>query len=73
MKSEMTMLAGEITVLRARVGNGSLYDDALRTKCTKLALENESFCVPDVGYRTAAGSSPAWRGRDGTISQENGP
>ena len=43
MKSEMTMLAGEITVLRARVGNGSLDDDALRTKCAKLALENESF------------------------------
>ena len=37
------MLAGEITVLRARIGNGSLGDDALRTKCTKLALENESF------------------------------
>ena len=43
MKSEMTMLAGELTVLRARIGNGSLGDDALRTKCTKLALENESF------------------------------
>jgi hypothetical protein len=43
MKSETTMLAREITVLRARVGNGSLYDDALRTKCTKIALENESF------------------------------
>ena len=47
MKSEMTMLAGEITVLRARVGDGS-PDDVLRAKCTQLALENESFCIPDV-------------------------
>ena len=43
MKSDMTMLAGEITVLRARVGNGSSDDDVLRAKCTQLALENESF------------------------------
>ena len=43
MKSEMTMLAGEITVLRARVEDSPLGDDALRTKCAKLALENESF------------------------------
>ena len=43
MKSEMTMLAGEITVLRARVGNGSSDDDVLCAKCTQLALENESF------------------------------
>jgi hypothetical protein len=43
MKSEMTMLAGEITVLRACVEEGPMGDDALRTKCTKLALENESF------------------------------
>ena len=37
------MLAGEITVLRARVGNGSSDDDVLRAKCIQLALENESF------------------------------
>ena len=43
MKSEMTMLAGEITVLRARVGNSPSDDDVLRAKCTQLALENESF------------------------------
>jgi hypothetical protein len=39
MKSEMTMLPGEITVLRARVGNGSSDDDVLRAKCTQLALD----------------------------------
>ena len=43
MKSEMTMLAGEITVLRARVGNGSSDDDVLRAKRIQLALANESF------------------------------
>ena len=42
MKSEMTMLAGEITVRRARVYHVSSDDDALRAKCTQLALENES-------------------------------
>ena len=43
MKSEMTVLAGEITILRARAFNVSSEDDALRAKCTWLALENESF------------------------------
>jgi len=43
MKSEMTMLAGEVTVLRARVESGPLGDDVLRSKCTRLALENESL------------------------------
>ena len=43
MKSEMTMLAGEVTVLRARVEDGPLGDDALRTKCDTLAIENKSF------------------------------
>ena len=47
MKSEMTMLAGEITVLRARVCNGSSYDNALRAKCTQLALDHDNF-VPRV-------------------------
>ena len=37
------MLAGETTVLRARVCNGSSGDDALRAKCTQLAFENENF------------------------------
>ena len=43
MKSEMTVLAGEITVLRTCVLNGSSDDDALRATCTQLALENEGF------------------------------
>ena len=43
MKSEMTVLAGEITILRARFCNGSSEDDVLLAKCTQLALENENF------------------------------
>ena len=41
MKSEMMTLAGEITILRARVFSGSSDDDALRDKCTQLARYNE--------------------------------
>ena len=41
MKTEMSVLAGEITVLRTRVFNGSSDDDALRATCAQLALENE--------------------------------
>ena len=44
MKSDMTVLAGEITILRARVYNGSSDDDALSAKFTQLALANER-CV----------------------------
>ena len=37
--SEMTALAGEIVTLRTHISNGPNADEALRVKCTQLAIE----------------------------------
>ena len=59
MKSEMTTLAGEITILRTRAYSGSSDDEALRAKCIQLALKNESF-VSQV-WETERQLVSAWR------------
>ena len=40
-KSEITTLAGEIVTLRAHISAGPRADEALRAKCTQLAVERE--------------------------------
>jgi len=41
MISDMTTLAGEIVTLRAHISNLPSADEALRTKCTQLAVERD--------------------------------
>ena len=55
MKSELTTLA----TLRTRISSGPNVDEALRVKCTQLAIEHEKSLSRLKGIRPAVGFGPA--------------